>query len=115
VDIGNVRKEIAALKGLRDLRLLFDGNSRNQLIAEKIQKDIETGLGLKVALDSMEWKSFVRTLRSDPPEIFRFAWLAPFADPISHLQVFVTGSLNNHTGWSHEEYDRLVAEIAGLP
>jgi oligopeptide transport system substrate-binding protein len=38
-------------------------------------------------------------------------WMAPFRDPISHLEVFKTGNLNNYGGFSNERYDLLVDEI----
>ncbi len=93
------------------IELRFDSNSRNQTIAEKIQADLKTHLGLHVDLQMQDWKSYVKLLQSDTPAIYRFGWMAPFADPITHLKVFVTGGENNHSGYSNAAYDALVAKI----
>ncbi len=92
----------------------FDTSGRNSMIMEKIQQDVFVATGVRPTLKNMDWKSYVKLLRTDPPLLFRFGWLSPFRDPISHLQVFVTGSPNNHSGWTNAEYDRLVAEISAL-
>ena len=89
----------------------LDSSARNFLVMEKAQQDIERALGVHLLLENMDWKSYVKSLASDPPPLFRFAWLAPFRDPVVQLQVFVTGNPNNYSGWSNAEYDRLVSQI----
>jgi len=46
--------------------------------------------------------------------LFRFAWLAPFRDPIVHLQVFVSTNPNNYSKWKNARYDQLVTQIAQM-
>ena len=92
----------------------FDSNARNQLIAEKIQSDIQSALGLKLDLMGLDWKTYVRLLGTDAPNVFRFAWLAPISDPIVHLKVFYSKNPNNYSHWSNKNYDRLVDEIEQL-
>ncbi|MFN7684851.1 MAG: peptide ABC transporter substrate-binding protein [Oligoflexia bacterium] len=93
---------------------IFDSNPRNQLILEKVQADFKA-VGASLELSNMDWKSFLKELKSGNTEVFRMGWLAAFADPISHMQVLTTGNPNNLTGWSSPAYDRLVTEIEGLP
>lgn len=92
----------------------FDSGSRNATVLEKVQQDLAEELGIRIELSNLDWKSYVQTLAHEPPSIYRFGWLAPFPDPLSHLQVFTSGNANNYTGWSNEKYDRLVEEIAGM-
>lgn len=92
----------------------FDTSGRNQMILEKVQQDLQKSLHLKIELQNMDWKTYVRTLQTEPPALFRFGWLAPFMDPLPHLQVFVTGNPNNLPRFSNAEYDRLVTEIGRL-
>lgn len=106
----------ASLKGIPaglKLTAMFDGNSRNQLVMEKIQSDWRKA-GVELALSSMEWKSYLRELQSHVPDVYRLGWLAAFADPVSHLQALTSTNPNNHTGWSHAPYDALVARIEKL-
>jgi oligopeptide transport system substrate-binding protein len=93
----------------------FDSSSRNSLIMEKIASDIRESTKVKVSLFHQDWKTYIRTLQSDPPSIYRFAWLAPFDDPLPHLQVFTSRDPNNYTGWSNARYDALVETIAETP
>jgi oligopeptide transport system substrate-binding protein len=89
----------------------FDSGSRNAMIMEKVQADVKRALGLKLSLSNLDWKTFVRTIQVEPPQIFRFGWLAPFDDPFPHLQMFTTGDPNNIPRFSNAEYDALVREI----
>jgi ABC-type oligopeptide transport system substrate-binding subunit len=79
-----------------------------------VQADVKKNLGLELALGNQDWKSHVRSLSTAPAQVFRYGWLAPFADPISFLEVFTTGNPNNYTGWTHTRYDELVREIMRL-
>ena len=40
-------------------------------------------------------------------------WSADYDDPMTFLDMWVTGGSNNHTGYASEEYDNLVASLAG--
>jgi oligopeptide transport system substrate-binding protein len=97
------------------LDLYFDSQEKNNLIVSRIQKQIETNLNLKLNLKGMEWKSYLGFLK-DPhgPAFYRFAWLATFPDPLSHLQVFKSDSPNNYSGFKNEKYDKLVDSIAEM-
>jgi oligopeptide transport system substrate-binding protein len=92
-----------------------DSSSRNALILEKVQGDLQTQLGLQTELTLVDWKSYLQGLGSNPPSLFRFAWMMPFADPILLLRVFTTGNPNNFGGFSDPVYDEWVARIARLP
>jgi oligopeptide transport system substrate-binding protein len=82
---------------------------------EKVQDDIRRATGLRLSLMNLDWKSYIHSLQSGPTPLFRFAWLAPFLDPVPHLQVFTSGNPNNYTGWSSAKYDGLVRDVEGMP
>jgi oligopeptide transport system substrate-binding protein len=101
--------------GVLQLKAGFDSNSRNAMIMEKIQADMKKGEApIELELFNQDWKTYLRELKLNPPEVFRFGWLAAFADPISHLQALTSKNPNNLTGWSNARYDRLVSEIEGM-
>jgi oligopeptide transport system substrate-binding protein len=93
----------------------FDTSSRNSMIMEKVQSDLKKTLGAKMDLNNQDWKSYIKSLQTDAPEIYRFGWLAPFNAPIVHFNVFTTGNPNNYSHWSDPEYDKLVDLIRALP
>jgi ABC-type oligopeptide transport system substrate-binding subunit len=112
--MGEFRARISSGKTPKRAQASFDSSSRNALIMEKVQADVKKNLGLELALGNQDWKSHVRSLSTAPAQVFRYGWLAPFADPISFLEVFTTGNPNNYTGWTHTRYDELVREIMRL-
>jgi oligopeptide transport system substrate-binding protein len=95
--------------------LTYDSSGRNSLIVEKIQNDVQRTTGLRIILEPADWKTHVRRMREDPRHIYRFGWLAPFVDPISHLRAFTSDNPNNYTGWKDSTYDALVEKIARTP
>lgn len=111
--VAAVRAQIQKSKSPK-IYAAFDTSGRNAMVMEKVQQDLRVGLGLLISLQNLDWKSYVGQLTVDPPQIYRFGWLAPFMDPISHLQAFAGGDPNNYSGWSNAEYDRLVREIQEL-
>jgi len=114
---GSLKKALAAVKargfaGQAPIELAYDQSSRNQLIAEKVQADVLKGMGLSLSLRPVDWKTHVRQLGADSAPVWRFGWMAPFRDPISHLQAFTAGDPNNHSNYGNPEYDALVDEIS---
>lgn len=99
------------------LDFYFDSQEKNNLIVARIQKQIEENLKVKLNLKGMEWKSYLSFLKDSKngPAFYRFAWLAPFPDPLSHLQVFKSDSPNNYSGFKSQKYDKLVDSIAETP
>lgn len=97
------------------LAIDVDGSSRNRLILEKVQQDWKSRLGISLEIHSRDWKSHIRKIESDPAALYRFGWLAPFADPVTHLMVFMSQSRNNYTRWKSSAYDVLVRKVQELP
>jgi oligopeptide transport system substrate-binding protein len=108
---------VVRARGFADLppvELAYDSSSRNQLVVEKIQADVLKNLGLKLALRPSDWKTHVRQLSTNAPPVWRFGWMAPFRDPISHLQAFTSDDPNNYARYKNPEYDRMISEISRL-
>ena len=93
------------------VKATFDGGARNSAIMEKIQADVKDGVGIRLELSNMDWKSYVKSLSTDPGPLFRFGMQVPFNDPIFMLQSFTSHDPNNYTGWASEKYDALVDKI----
>lgn len=96
------------------LSAAFDTSARNQLVMEKVQQDLKQQLGLSISLSNMDWKTYLKTVHTDPPPLFRLGILSPFMDPIQILEAFTTNDPNNYLKWSNADYDRLVHEIGAL-
>ncbi len=101
-------------RSLTPITAAFDTGTRNSQIMEKVQRDVKDALGIQMTLNHLDWKSYVKSVQTNPPALFRLAWLAPTLDPLAHLKAFTTGNLNNFSGWSNSRYDALIDQIEGM-
>ena len=74
---------------------------------------MKKNLGLNVELKNEEWKVFLNTLKTDPPQLFRMGWLADYPDPDNFMTVMASYSDNNHTKWKSLKFDELIMKAAG--
>jgi oligopeptide transport system substrate-binding protein len=65
-----------------------------------------------VELSNQEWKVYLSTINTDPPEIHRAGWGADFPDPHNFMNLFECNSGNNRTQWCNNKYDDLVEKAA---
>jgi len=75
-------------------------------------------LGVQAELYNEEWRVFVVNRRERRlTEAFRAGWIADYADPLSFLELFRSGSPLNATGFADDAFDRLLtdAQCAGDP
>ena len=88
--------------------------SRNtsQDIAEYFQYTFNTVLGVNVEIDPVEWPVFQERNRELDYEMGFKSYGADFDDPYSMMQLWMTGVKTVPTGWSNEEYDRLMTEAS---
>ena len=99
-------------KGFPEVYFLWPDVSSNRVIAEALQSMWKMYLGVKVNLMNQEWKVYLSTINTDPPEIHRAGWGADFPDPHNFMTLFTCTSGNNRTRWCNKEYDALVYRAA---
>ena len=79
-------------------------------MAEAIQQMLKENLDVSVKLANMEWNVFSEEQTALKFQFSRSSFLADYADPINFLENFQTGHSMNRTGWSNEEYDKLIKD-----
>jgi oligopeptide transport system substrate-binding protein len=99
-------------RGLPNIRLVYNTDLVNTLIAQNIQAQWKRNLNVQVNLDNQEWKVFLKQLKTDPPQIFRLGWGADYPDPDNFMVLFTTDSGNNRTHWGNRRYDELIEKAA---
>ena len=97
-------------RGFPDVDLLYNTSDNQRIMAEIVQQMWNRELGVKVNLVNQEWKVYMDTRRKLDFSICRAGWTADYNDPMSFLDLFVTGGGNNNTGWSSAAYDAAIAE-----
>lgn len=115
---GNVEKAKKLLEeagypngeGLPTIEYLYNEGTGHQQIGEALQ-NMWSKIGVKVDLVSQEWATFLNTRKDGNYYIARNGWLGDYNDPISFLDMWITGGGNNDAQWSNDEYDSLIKEI----
>ena len=96
-------------EGLPTLEFMYNTEGAHKLVAQAIQQDWAK-IGVNVELTNQEWKVFLNTRQEGGYEIARHGWSGDYVDPMTFLDLWVTGGGNNDAGYSNPEYDKLVAE-----
>lgn len=98
-------------KGFPAIEIMYNTNGNHQPIAEAVQNMWKTELGITTNLSGQEWNVFIQTRNDGDYQIARHGWIADYNDPISFLDMWVTGGGNNDAKWSNKEYDKLIKEV----
>ena len=96
-------------EGLPTLEFMYNTEGAHKLVAQAIQQDWAK-IGVNVELTNQEWKVFLNTRQEGGYEIARHGWSGDYVDPMTFLDLWVTGGGNNDAGYSNPEYDKLVNE-----
>jgi oligopeptide transport system substrate-binding protein len=97
-------------EGLPTIEYLYNEGTGHQLIGEALQ-DMWSKIGVNVTLTSQEWGTFLNTRKNGEYQVARNGWLCDYNDPITMLDMWVTGGGNNDAQWSNADYDKLIGEI----
>jgi oligopeptide transport system substrate-binding protein len=92
------------------IQVLNDAN--HPRIMEAIQAMWQKELGVKVAIEPSEQKTWLQNQQSMSHVAGTLGWSADFADPLTFLALLNTGNGNNWSGWSNAEYDALLSQAA---
>lgn len=96
-------------EGIPTIEFMYNTEGDHKLIAQAIQQDWAQ-LGVNVSLANQEWKVFLNTRKDGGYQIARHGWSGDYVDPMTFLDLWVTGGGNNDAGYSNPEYDKLVSE-----
>lgn len=97
-------------QGFPKVELLYNTDENHKLVAESIQAMWKQNLGVDIALNNKEWKTYLQDVDTLNYEIARAGWIGDFNDPMTFLDMWMTDNGNNDTGWSNAEYDGLIKQ-----
>ncbi len=81
-------------------------------VMEAIQAMWDRELGIHVTLATLEQKTWLQNQQALDYSASTAGWAGDFLDPVTFLDLFVTGGGNNWTGWGDPAYDRLIGDAA---
>jgi oligopeptide transport system substrate-binding protein len=99
-------------KGFPLTTYLYCEGELNEGVAVELQSMWKEQLGVTVQLARQEWKVYLNSLGSLDFGIARSSWVGDYPDPNTFLNLFLSASGNNRTGWSNATYDDLIEKAA---
>jgi oligopeptide transport system substrate-binding protein len=97
-------------KGFPKFAITFNSSSAHKSIAEAIQQMWKTNLGITCTLRNEEWGVFTDDQTNLNYDVCRRGPTADYVDANTFLDMFVTGSGRNRTGWGNKQYDADIAK-----
>ena len=96
-------------QGFPVLGLLYNTSEGHRRIAESVQQMWQQQLGISIELNNQEWKVYLNSRNAGNFDIARAGWVGDYPDPDTFLDLLLSDSGNNRTGWKNPAYDRLIA------
>lgn len=93
----------------------YNTSETHQDIAEAVQNDVNTILGLQLELTNQDWNVYTNGLAEGDFGLARLGWIADYNDPITYIELFANGNSYNYSEWVCDEYTNLVTEAKTLP
>ncbi len=117
-DIADAKKQLTDAgypngQGLPPITLGYNTNEGHKKIAEAIAQMWKDNLGVQVQITNQEWKVYLKTLKTDAPQIYRLGWCKDYPDTNNFdREVFRSDSGQNNTGGKDPAFDKLVDQAA---
>ena len=96
-------------EGFPVVEYLYNTSEAHKAVGEALQYMWEEELGVTVTLNNQEWATFLQTRKNGDYSIARNGWIADYNDPMTFLDMWVTGGGNNDAQYSNPKYDELIA------
>ncbi|HXY75247.1 MAG TPA: peptide ABC transporter substrate-binding protein [Dehalococcoidales bacterium] len=94
--------------GLPALKFQYANTGVNPVMAQFIQAQLKTNLGINLTIEPMDSKAFSALVNNKQFSWALYGWGADYPDPDNWLpQIFGTGAGNNKTGYSSTAFDAL--------
>jgi oligopeptide transport system substrate-binding protein len=91
--------------------MLVEDTEASINVAQFLQSEWQTTLpGLTVELQTMPKKNRVERMQAGDYELVLTRWGPDYADPMTYLDMWTTGSSNNYGSWSSAEYDAIIED-----
>ena len=90
-------------EGFPVVEYLYNTNDAHKAVAEALQNMWEQELGVTVTLNNQEWNAFLQTRKDGDFSIARNGWISDYNDPVSFLDMWVTGGGNNDAQYANPD------------
>lgn len=95
-----------------DLELLADEGDSVTTMCAYVQEQFKTILGVDLEINQQTFQSRIEKMNSHDFSIVFAGWGPDYNDPMTFMDLWLTGGGNNHTSWSNAKYDELIKNAA---
>jgi oligopeptide transport system substrate-binding protein len=117
-DMERAQEEMEQAQNVKqNINLIHNNAPGHREIAVAVQ-GMWRELGLNVNISAQEWAQYLENLGPPPAQnvdVFRLGWIYDYPDAMNGLELWMSDSGNNPTGFANEEFDRLVREARETP
>ncbi|MHA6530305.1 peptide ABC transporter substrate-binding protein [Paenibacillus sp. BAC0078] len=98
------------LTALPPVELSYNTSENHKKVALAIADMWKNNLGITVNTVNQEWAVFIDNRQNQNFQVARAGWTADYNDPMTFLDMFVTGGGNNDAGYANPAYDKLITD-----
>ncbi|HLO03816.1 MAG TPA: peptide ABC transporter substrate-binding protein [Symbiobacteriaceae bacterium] len=96
-------------KGFPAAEIIYNTNETHKAVSEALIEMWKKNLGItELKATNMEFKTLLDKRKSGEYTISRAGWFGDYLDPMTYLDMWLTGGGNNDAHWSNKEYDALI-------
>lgn len=96
--------------GFPEFTIMYNTSEAHKMVAEMIQEQLKTNLGINTKLENQEWAVFQDTRKQGNYELARGGWLTDYMDPSGMLSIFTSKNAYNDPKFNNAEYDELLSK-----
>ena len=95
--------------GFPEFTIMYNTSEAHKMVAEMVQEQLKTNLGINTKLENQEWAVFQDTRKEGNYEVSRGGWLTDYMDPSGLLSIFTSQNAYNDPKFNNAEYDELLS------
>jgi len=117
LDVAEARRLLAAAghpggQGFPRFEVQVRNDDVQPAVLEAIQAMWSKELGIHATIATLEQKTWIENQQNLAYAVSTAGWAGDFLDPVTFLDLFVSGGGNNWTGWADPSYDRMIRQAA---
>jgi oligopeptide transport system substrate-binding protein len=97
------------------IEIIYNTSEGHRQIAIAVQSMWKQHLGVSATLRNEEWKVMLKSVRDRQFQVARGGMSASYNHPLTWLDLFLSYSPQNPTGWVDKEYDALIRAALAAP
>lgn len=100
--------EAAGIEQVPDFTITIPGGEENQRVAGLMKDAWEPVLGNSIAIEQVLYPEYFDLIEDEQYTVGTVSWIGDFADPLTFLEMWTSGSNLNNSAYSNREYDSIV-------